>query len=144
MEMETQEKRRFLDVLAYQRTDGSVGHMVYRKPIHTNLYWNTSSCHHLAQKRSVLATVVYWAVAISGSDSLQDELCHLHRVFLKNGYYNPCKIQQAINGITTDKQQMTPAEERKLVMLPFCSAMSFKIAKPASKFGLKHMYWPVS
>jgi hypothetical protein len=30
----------------YRRPDGSLGHKVYRKPTHTNLYPNSSSHHH--------------------------------------------------------------------------------------------------
>jgi hypothetical protein len=33
----------FLDIDIYKRPDGTLGHIVYRKPTHTNLYLNANS-----------------------------------------------------------------------------------------------------
>jgi hypothetical protein len=45
----------FLDLDIYRKTDGSLGHKVYRKPTHTILYLHQNSHHHPANKQSVLA-----------------------------------------------------------------------------------------
>jgi hypothetical protein len=46
MEMERDGHLPFLDIDIYRRPDGSLGHRVYHKPTHTNLYLNSSSHHH--------------------------------------------------------------------------------------------------
>jgi hypothetical protein len=48
----------FLDIDIYRRPDGSLGHKVYRKPTHTNLYLYPESHHYPSNKQAVLATLV--------------------------------------------------------------------------------------
>ena len=45
MEIEDDGHLPFLDIDIYRKTDGSPGHMVYRKTIHTNLYLHQKSHH---------------------------------------------------------------------------------------------------
>jgi hypothetical protein len=59
--------------------DGSLGHTVYRKPMHTDLYLHAESAHHPAQKNWVLRTLVH-------RESIGEELQHLKKTFRKNGY----------------------------------------------------------
>jgi hypothetical protein len=58
MEVEQEGTLPFLDVLVKRRPDGSLGHSVYRKPTHTDLYLHAKSEHRPAQKRAVLSTLV--------------------------------------------------------------------------------------
>jgi len=46
----------FLDIDIYRKTDGSLGHKVYRKSTHTNLYLHQNSHHHPTNKQSVLSS----------------------------------------------------------------------------------------
>lgn len=55
----------FLDVLGYQKEDGHLGHRVYRKPTHRDLYLYGTSCHHQVPQRAVLSTVAKWAHVVS-------------------------------------------------------------------------------
>ena len=48
MEIEAEGHLPFLDVNIYKKKDGSLGHQVYLKPTHTNLYLNQKSHHHPA------------------------------------------------------------------------------------------------
>jgi len=66
----------------------SLGHKVYRKPIHTNLYLNQLSHHHPANKQSVLSSLVHRAITLCDQDSLAKELNFLTTVFKNNGYSN--------------------------------------------------------
>jgi len=43
----------------YRRPDGSLGHSVYRKPTHTNLYIHAESYHHPDNKQSMLSNLVH-------------------------------------------------------------------------------------
>ncbi|XP_046406226.1 uncharacterized protein LOC124171132 [Ischnura elegans] len=48
MQTEKDNRLPFLDILIERRADGSLGHSVYRKPTHTDLYLNGRSHHHPA------------------------------------------------------------------------------------------------
>jgi hypothetical protein len=58
MEIEHVRTLLFLDVLVSRRLDGILGHMVYRKSTHTDLYLHAKSEHHPPQKRAVLTTLI--------------------------------------------------------------------------------------
>jgi hypothetical protein len=60
----------FLDVDIYRKTDGSLGHKVYQKPTHINIYLHQNSHHHPANKQSVLASLIYRYKALCDQDSL--------------------------------------------------------------------------
>jgi len=74
MEIEKDGHLPFLDIDIYRKTDGSLGHKVYRKPTHTNLYLQQSSHHHPASKQSVLTSLTHRAITLCDQDSLPQEL----------------------------------------------------------------------
>ena len=74
METEKDGHLPFLDIDIYRRPDGSLGHKVYRKPTHTNLYLNPGSHHHPSNKQAILATLVHRARALCDNESLHGEL----------------------------------------------------------------------
>jgi len=76
----------FLDIDVYRKTDGSLGHKVYWKPTHTNLYLHQNSHHHPANKQSVLASLIHRAKALCDKDSLTQELEILTTFFKDSGY----------------------------------------------------------
>jgi hypothetical protein len=86
--METEQDRTlpFLDVLVSRRLDGTLGHTVYRKTTHTDLYLHAKSEHHPAQKRVVLTTLIRRAKTLCDLDSLEKEIQHLRETFQRNGY----------------------------------------------------------
>jgi hypothetical protein len=85
----------FLDIDIYRETDGSLGHKVYRKPTHTNLYLHQIPHHHPANKYSVLSFLIHRAHARCDQDSLSQELNFLTTIFKHNGY-NDRQIQRAM------------------------------------------------
>jgi hypothetical protein len=96
METESEGHLPFLDLDIYRRPDGSLGHKVYHKPIHTNLYLNAKSHHHPSNKQAMLSTVMHRARALCDEDSLQAELVFLKDVFKENGY-NDRQFHRALN-----------------------------------------------
>ena len=74
MEIEEGGHLPFLDVDIYRRNDGSLGHKVYCKPTHINLYLQQSSHHHPANKQSVLTSLIQRARTLCDQDSLPQEL----------------------------------------------------------------------
>jgi hypothetical protein len=83
MEAEQDRTLPFLDVLASRRLDGTLGHTVYRKSTHMDLYLHAKSEHHPAQKRSVLITLIRRAKTLCDPDSLGKEIHHLRYAFQK-------------------------------------------------------------
>jgi hypothetical protein len=75
----------FLDIDIYIKTDSSLGHKVYQKPTHTNLYLHQNSHHHPANKQSVLTSLIHKAKALCDQDSLTQELEFLSTIFKDNG-----------------------------------------------------------
>lgn len=68
----------------FQKPNGAQGRKMHRKPTPTNLSLSTLSCHHLAQKCGVLATLIQRAWMIVYRDSSTGELQYFRRVFKKN------------------------------------------------------------
>lgn len=95
MEIEQEGKLPFLDMWIKKRPDGTLGRPVYRKPTHTSLYWNNQSRHHLAQKVSVVSTLISRAYWFADSEHMAEEHERLKAIFLQNGYWNP-EIEQAL------------------------------------------------
>jgi hypothetical protein len=85
----------FLDIELYRKMDSSLGHKVYRKSTHTNLYLHQNLHHHPAN----LASLIHKAKALSDQDSLPQELEFLTTVFKDNGYSHQ-QIRQAIKLVT--------------------------------------------
>jgi hypothetical protein len=96
METESEGHLPFVDLDIYRRLDGSLGHKVYRKPTHTNLYLNAKSHHHQSNKQAVLSTLIHKARSLCDEDSLQAELLFLKDVYKDNGY-NDRQIHRALN-----------------------------------------------
>jgi hypothetical protein len=76
----------FLDFDIYKKMYGSLGHKVYQKSNHTNLYLHQNSHHHPANKQPVLASLIHRAKALCDQDSLPQELEFLTTIFKDNGY----------------------------------------------------------
>jgi hypothetical protein len=54
----------------YRRSDSSLGHTVYRKPTHRNLYLNITFRHQPANKHAALSTLVDRTKVICDSNGL--------------------------------------------------------------------------
>jgi len=99
MEKEEKDHLPFLDIDIYRKTVGSLGHKVYCKPTHTNLYLHKNLHHHPANKQSVLASLIHRAEALGDQDSLTQVLEFLTTVF-KDNEHSPQQIQRAMEPTT--------------------------------------------
>jgi hypothetical protein len=98
----------FLDIDIYRKIDGSLGHKVYRKPTHTNLYLQQNSHHYLANKQYDLTSLIHRATSLCDQDSLPQELEFLTTVFKINGYSQQ-QIRRAMEPTTpTAKNEDKP------------------------------------
>jgi hypothetical protein len=85
VETESDDHLPYLDLDIYRRHHGRLGHGVYRKPTHSNLYLSAKSHHNSSNKQGALLTLVYRARALCDEDSLQNELMFLKDIFKQNG-----------------------------------------------------------
>jgi hypothetical protein len=123
----------------YKRQDGSLGHKVYRKPTHTNLYVNTKSHHHPSNKQAVLSTLVHRARALRHEDSLQAELVFLKDVFREN-CYSDRQIHRALS-----RRQLLPQTENKshsVAFLPFVGTVFNRISRVLARHNTKSVGLP--
>jgi hypothetical protein len=111
----------FLDIDIYRKPDGSLGHSVYRKPTHTNLYLHVNSHHHPSNKQAVLSTLVHRARALCDHESLYDELEFLRDTFKRNGYGE----QQIGRALDPPKRAATTPEK------PTSVALLLLLARPS-------------
>jgi hypothetical protein len=76
----------FLDIDAYRRPNDSLGHLIYSKQTHTNLYLSAFSHHYLANR--LYSPPWHRAKAICDSNSQPQELKFLHQNFQDKRYVN--------------------------------------------------------
>lgn len=142
--IETEEEGRlpFLDVLIQRKSDGRLGHSVYRKPTHTDLYLSAQSFHHPLQKRAVLNTLIFRAKTVSDEDHLESEIHHLKYVFRKNGY-GPRDIRTAFAKKKKKNENVEDSRDgQPTAFLPFCGATSNKIGRVLGRHGIRSIFRP--
>jgi hypothetical protein len=129
----------FLDMDNYRKTDGSLGHKIYRKPPHTNLYLHQNSHHHPANKHSVLVSLIHRAKALCDEDSLAQELEFLTTVFKENGY-SPQQIRRAMKPATrTAKTNYKPTST---AYIPYTQTTYGRLSRMLAKQNIKNVAVP--
>jgi len=129
----------FLDIDIYRKTDGSLGHKVYRKPTHINLYLHQNSHHHPANKQSVLTSLIHRAKAFCDQDSLTQELEFLTNVFKDNGYSHQ-QIQRAMKQATwTAKTDVKPI---LTAYIPYTQTTYGRLSRMLTKHNIKSVALP--
>ena len=63
----------FLDTLVTPQSDGSLATTVYRKPTHTNQYVQWDSHHAIANKYSIISSLLHRAKHLCSNQQLLDE-----------------------------------------------------------------------
>jgi hypothetical protein len=139
MEIEEEGHLPFLDIDINRKMDGSLGHKVYRKTTHTNLYLHQRSHHHPANKHSVLSSLVHRAKALCDQEFLALELTFLTNVFKQNGYSHQ-QIQQAMKPATrTNKTEDKP---KSTAYLPYTQTTYGRLSRMLAKHNIKSVAIP--
>jgi hypothetical protein len=139
MEAEQDRTVPFLDVLVSRRLDGTLGHTVYRKSTHTDLYPHAKSEHHPAQKRTVLTTLIRRAKTLCDPDSLGKEIQHLRDTFQRNRY-SKSEIRRALHPKLKPEQKNNKLTG--IAVLPYQQAVSNKISRFITKYNIKTVHVP--
>ncbi|XP_046399906.1 uncharacterized protein LOC124166418 [Ischnura elegans] len=144
MELEKDGRLPFLDILIQRKSDGTLGHSVYRKPTSTNLYLNGGSHHHPSQRSAVLTTLFHRAMSISDQNSLPSELAHLKKTFAQNGY-NAHQISMALKRTSEPGDKRHIEDKEKPVAracLPYVSSVSGKISRILRRHNIETIHKP--
>ena len=87
VEVESEGKLPFLDVLLQRDPDGSISTTVYRKATHMDRYLDFASHHPLAHKLAVVKTLHSRAEAVCSTVTAKDhETKHIRQALINNGY----------------------------------------------------------
>ncbi|XP_030764236.1 uncharacterized protein LOC115888610 [Sitophilus oryzae] len=131
METEVNNQLAFLDVLV-KRNGDLLDHTVYRKPTHTDRYLHKLSNHHPSQKQGIIGTLANRARRICANEHIQEELSHLNKAFLANGY-NDREIKAAL----APRQRRPDANEQENIInkafLPYVSQVTDRIDQQKTK-----------
>ncbi|KAI5636520.1 hypothetical protein NE865_10765 [Phthorimaea operculella] len=119
------------------RSDGSLAHAVYRKPTHTDRYLHATSHHHPRHLQSVVSTLTKRAYDLCDAEHLDDELNHVHKVLVQNGYKG---VQRRIK----NKKAKQPEVNRQPAYLPYVKGVTDKIGTVLSKGSIKTVFTPLS
>jgi len=103
IEIEKDNQLPFLDVLLTKK-NGKLSHQVFRKQTHIDKYLHSNSHQHPKQKVGVIKTLATRASRISDPKHLEEELNHIHKVFINNGYQKHI-IQKIIKESITNIQK---------------------------------------
>jgi hypothetical protein len=144
MELESNGKLPFLDVLVTKKESGSLGHSVYRKPTHTDRYLNATSNHHPSQKRALIKTLAHRARTICDPESLDGELGHLSGALESNGY-----TERQIRSVINPRVRPEASEERESstdsqpkAYLPYLECVTDRISRVLRKEGISTIFKP--
>ncbi|KAI5638489.1 reverse transcriptase (RNA-dependent DNA polymerase) domain-containing protein [Phthorimaea operculella] len=137
-EVESDRTLAFLDVKVMVRPDGSLAHSVYRKTTHTDRYLHSTSHHHPRHLQSVVSTLTKRAHDLCDSEHLEDELNHVQKVLVQNGYTTG--VQRRMK----TRKERHPEVSRQPAYLPFVKGVTDKIGTVLSKNSVKTVFTPLS
>jgi hypothetical protein len=129
----------FLDTDIHRKPAGSLGHTVYCKPTHTNLYLNSSSHNYPSNKQAVLSTLVHRAKSLCDPESLHGELDFLRTTFRHNAYSDR-QTRRALN--PPEKVAPLPEKSSSVAFLPYVNKTFNRISRLLSKHNIKSAALP--
>jgi hypothetical protein len=141
IEIEKDKQIPFLDVLIMKRTDGTLGHTIYRKPTHTNKYLDAKSHHHPSQISGVVKTLTHRAEQICDKNNIKKEKENLVNIFKSNGY-NQKQVRKLIFKSNKTKSETSTSENWPVVTLPYVKGTTEKIARLLKKHKIKTAHKP--
>jgi hypothetical protein len=143
MEKEHDGQISFLDVAVTWKTDGSLGHRVYRKPTLTDRYLNKKSNHHPRQKTGLIKTLFTRAERISEESHLNTEKQHLTQALINNGYSHS-DIKRATRKNTSTTNRTDNQKYTGKAFLPYIKQVTDRIGKLLEKNNIQPIYTPTT
>ena len=134
----------FLDTLVTVKEDGSLSTPIYRTPTHTNQYLQWDSHHSIANKYSVINSLLHRAKNIcSNQDKLKEELTYVERA-LTACKYPSWAIQRMKFKKNTPKQNRninrtnrSNNSNRTSITVPYNKGLSESFKNIGRKYGIQ-------
>ena len=142
VERESDAQLAFLDVLVIWNPDRTLVTNVYRKPTHTDRYFNFQSHHPIAHKIVVIRTLNHQAKNLpSTPTATAEEERRVARALKKNGY--PRKlIEQQTHHSPPPSQDTTPPNA--YVTIPYVKNTSESIRRILAPLGIRTFFQPTN
>ena len=141
VEVESDGKLPFLNVLLRHNPDGSVSTTVYRKPSHTDRYLDFASHHPLAHKIAVVRTLHSRAETISSSVVGKDEETrHLRQALTANGY--PKGVIQRHSTVRSTRPVDRDDTQGPVITLPYVRGVSEAVGRILTPVGVRVSFRP--
>ena len=142
MEVEENKRIPFLDVLIYKKTDGSLGHKVFRKKTHTDSYLDADSHHHPTQKLGIINTLATRASTICDDKHLKEEQGNLVKVFKSIGYKEN-DIRKTFKKPLGKPRNPLQRNDKKRAYLPYIQGVTDKVSKVLKKKEILTAFKPL-
>ena len=134
----------FLDTLVTVQEDGSLSTSIYRKPTHTNQYLQWESHHSIANKYSVINSLLHRATNIcSSQEQEKEELKYVERA-LTACKYPSWAIQRMMLKKNNQKQNRNNnrtnrsiSNSRTSITVPYNKGLSESFKNIGKKFGIQ-------
>ena len=141
VELESDGRLPFLDVLMCRRPDGSISTSVYRKDTHTDKYLDFSSHHPLSHKIAVVRTLCSRADTHSSlASSWIDEVNHVSTALGWNGY--PVAFVCHHSSKST-LQRPLPPRWRSTIVLPYVHGLSEALRRILASMEIRVSFTPL-
>ena len=134
----------FLDTLITAKSDGSLSTSIYRKPTHTNQYLQWDSHHAIANKYSVINSLLHRAKNIcSNQEQLEEELTHIDRVLSACKYPSWAIKRMKIKNSTPKTSRSNNQNNRSnninksSITVPYNKGLSESFKNIGKKYGIQ-------
>jgi hypothetical protein len=92
------------------------------------------------KNRAILSTLIDWAKTICDCGSLEGEMYHVIKTFLKNGY-STMEIQCALH--PKKKHKTLKSKPTGMTIILYMQTVSGRISRLLAKYNIKTIHWPI-
>ena len=130
----------FLDNLITPQSDGSLATTVYRKPTHTNQYLQWDSHHAIANKYSIISTLLHRAKHIcSNQQQMEEEQQQIQRALVMCKYPNWAINRTKVKMSTpkSNKNNNNSNINKGHITVSYNEGLSESVKNACTKYGIQ-------
>ena len=128
----------FLDTLVTPQSDGSLATTVYRKPTHTNQYLQWDSHHAIANKYSIISTLLHRAKHICSNQQQMEEEQQIQRALVMCKYPNWAINRTKVKMSTPKSNKNNNSNiSRGHITVSYHEGLSESVKNTCKKYGIQ-------